>query len=353
MGKEGELPTTPKDGGGWWLRRSSTMKNPDKARKPSWVKKALGRGGSQDDTAAGSSPPMSPITPTSAPDTPTSDGASPTEAAPPLKRNSTAPVAKKTAMTTLTLTSKAAPPARNMTQAMEAAGNWNNAPLSPPAEMDMAPMGGQWEKQVTVASPPSPPSSRPNSELISPSATMPSSMLMPSQPTTTATSSPPAMPLPRPPSPISENDNKSDGSNYSDDVPDQSSLKKSAAAHSMTTISVTMKGPMMTRTSMIGGEDEVIYSEDDRLLISEEDWGEYVDEFDDDSSDQGSGHYTYDEGYKLIDQMYEDEDSSDDIDETYAEHELKNMMTIMDIELALKNLFPSEQFMLGEEIYAH
>ncbi|KAF3929924.1 hypothetical protein AA313_de0203712 [Arthrobotrys entomopaga] len=117
----------------------------------------------------------------------------------------------------------------------------------------------------------------------------------------------------------------------------------------MTTIQVSMKAPIMPPKPVVI-EDEVIYDEGDRLLIDEEDWGEYVDG-DDSSSDEFS-YYTYDEGYNAIDQMYED-DFADNGDETYAEHELKNMMTIMDIEMALRNLFPYEKFMLGEEIMAH
>ncbi|KAF3232062.1 hypothetical protein TWF191_004038 [Orbilia oligospora] len=94
--------------------------------------------------------------------------------------------------------------------------------------------------------------------------------------------------------------------------------------------------------SVIVVEEEVVYDEEDRLLIREEDWGEYNEE---DSDSDSEPHYTYDEGYQLIDQMY-DEDFADDVDEVCGDLEVKNMMTMMDIEAAIKNLFPTDSFMV-------
>ncbi|KAK6348047.1 hypothetical protein TWF718_005867 [Orbilia javanica] len=245
----------------------------------------------------------------------------------------------------------------------------DQAPLSPPQSSSEAVAPWHNEQPITVIVPLSPPASRPTSELITippnppPASSLPSpppTSALPSPPPTSALpsppptcalpspppSAPPSIPLPRPPSPESViDDNASDGSHYDDD---EVSLKSPALSPIPTIITPTKALKMTIPTPLkqqpiIVVEEEVVYDEEDRLLIREEDWGEYNEE---DSDSDSEPYYTYDEGYRLIDQMYED-DFADDVEEVCAEHELKNMMTMMDIEAAIKNLFPTDSFMVA------
>ncbi|KAK6501388.1 hypothetical protein TWF481_009228 [Arthrobotrys musiformis] len=252
------------------------------------------------------------------------------------------------------------------------------APLSPPQSSSEA--EAPWENQqpVTVVVPLSPPASRPTSELITapphppPLSSLPSlppTSALPSPPPTCALpspppSAPPSIPLPRPPSMSSDvDDNASDGSHYDDD---DVSMKSPAMSPIPTIVTPTralkmtipfpvkqypvyaagiamkQQNSLPEKQTVVVVEEEVVYDEEDRLLIREEDWGEYNEE---DSDSDSEPYYTYDEGYRLIDEMYDD-DFAEDVDEICREQELKNMMTMMDIEAALKNLFPAGSFMV-------
>lgn len=363
--KSESAPATPsaasESAGSWWSvkRTPSTATRKQSVSRKSWIKKAFGGRDVPPVPEAEAVPAAS--TPGDSPTEKPYDPVCPWETeAEPLRKQS-APVAPNSPPAApVAVRSKSEGAVQNPDTA-----RWNSQPASPPSsDHSVRPFENQ-PNPITV--PLSPPASRPNSELLSAvsptsgqhlpshistfSSTPPSRNHLPSPPHSAVLpspppSAPPSIPLPRPPSPPSEDGNLSDGSHYDDDEFEA----KSPIKHKHT-IQIVVKAPTKQPPTIIV-EEEVIYDEEDRLLISEDDWGEYVEECDDDSSDLDGPHYTYDEGYKLIDQMYED-DFADDLDEIYGEHELKNMMTMMDIELALKNLFPSEQFMLGGEIYAH
>ncbi|KAJ6263060.1 hypothetical protein Dda_1619 [Drechslerella dactyloides] len=137
---------------------------------------------------------------------------------------------------------------------------------------------------------------------------------------------PPTIPLPRPPSLASDFSNDSDGSHYLEE-PNYQEMQ-------------------LTRQPIVI-EDEVMYDEEDRLLIREEGWGEYLKEYDA-GSDDDEPYYTYDEGYRLIDQMYE-EDFADDVEEELSEEEWQRMLTTGDLDSVLKAFFPDEMLLGGEQ----
>ncbi|KAF3916394.1 hypothetical protein ABW21_db0206848 [Orbilia brochopaga] len=228
---------------------------------------------------------------------------------------------------------------------------WDDSPRSARTNEQSRPWGGPG-KHVPI----SPPTTRPSSEVMSAGPlSRRSTSELPTPPTTAGSdlpspppsailpfgrysnmfhypppsAPPPTIPLPRPPSLTSDFSNDSDGSHYDEEEKYQN--KK---------LSKKIKEPIVV-------EDDVMYSEEDRLLIREEAWGENVKEYDDGASDDDEPYYTYDEGYRLIDQMY-DEDFADDVEEDLSEEEWQRMLTTGDLDSVLKAFFPEEMLLGGE-----
>ncbi|KAK6341469.1 hypothetical protein TWF696_008542 [Orbilia brochopaga] len=224
---------------------------------------------------------------------------------------------------------------------------WDDSPRSARTTEQARPWSGPGKHQ-----PISPPTTRPSSEVMSAGPlSRRSTSELPTPPTTSASdlpspppsailpfgrfsnafhypppsAPPPTIPLPRPPSLTSDFTGDSDGSHYDEEEKYQDRK---------------IKEPIVV-------EDDVMYSEEDRLLIREEAWGEDIKQYDDDASDDDEPHYTYDEGYRLIQQIY-DEDFDDDVDEELSEEEWKRMLTTGDLDSVLKAFFPEEMLLGGE-----
>lgn len=370
-------PSTPAEStGSWWSVKRAPSSRKTGSRK-SWIKNTFGLGrGAQTpaehaeiEISAPIQPPPStakeaPTLTSTVPDIPLDskayDPVCPWDEPAGARKTSAPVVVPSQARPTTLLSVRSKSEAASNTLKVADVCPWEEqAPLSPPQSSSEAVAPWQNQQPITVVVPLSPPASRPNSELITappnppPTSSLPSpppTSTLPSPPPTYALpspppSAPPSIPLPRPPSPDSViDDNASDGSHYDDD---EISLK-SPSLNPIPTIITPTKALKMTipfpvkQQPVIVVEEEVVYDEEDRLLIREEGWGEYNEE---DSDSDSEPYYTYDEGYRLIDQMY-DEDFADDVDEVCGDHELKNMMTMMDIEAAIKNLFPTDSFMV-------
>ncbi|KAK6518184.1 hypothetical protein TWF506_005343 [Arthrobotrys conoides] len=370
-------PSTPAEStGSWWSVKRAPSSRKTGSRK-SWIKNTfgLGRGAQTPENAEMeiSAPIQTSPTSTKEATTPASlvpDTPSDSKAYDPVcpwdepaggRKTSAPAVVQSQARPTAHLAARSKSEVASSTLKVADVCPWEEeAPLSPPQSSSEAVAPWHNQQPMTVIVPLSPPASRPTSELIitappnpPPTSSLPSpppTSALPSPPPTYALpspppSAPPSIPLPRPPSPDSViDDNASDGSHYDDD---EISLRSPSLSPIPTIITPT-KALKMTipfpvkQQPVIVVEEEVVYDEEDRLLIREEDWGEYNEE---DSDSDSEPHYTYDEGYQLIDQMY-DEDFGDDVDEVCGDLEIKNMMTMMDIEAAIKNLFPTDSFMV-------
>ncbi|KAF3192634.1 hypothetical protein TWF788_000243 [Orbilia oligospora] len=369
-------PSTPAEStGSWWSVKRAPSSRKTGSRK-SWIKNTfgLGRGAQTPSENAEmeisaplqNPPPTKEVSPVALliPDTPPEskayDPVCPWDEPAGGRKTSAPAVVQSQARPTAPLAVRSKSEAASSTLKVADVCPWEgDAPLSPPQSSSEAVAPWNSQQPMTVVIPLSPPASRPNSELITAPPNPPPTSSLPSPPPTSALpsppptyalpspppSAPPSIPLPRPPSPDSViDDNASDGSHYDDD---EVSLKSPSFSPIPTIITPT-KALKMTipfpvkQQSVIVVEEEVVYDEEDRLLIREEDWGEYNEE---DSDSDSEPHYTYDEGYQLIDQMY-DEDFADDVDEVCGDLEVKNMMTMMDIEAAIKNLFPTDSFMV-------
>ncbi|KAK6358123.1 hypothetical protein TWF730_007478 [Orbilia blumenaviensis] len=394
-------PSTPaaESTGSWWSVKRAPSSRKTGSRK-SWIKNTFGLGRAQTPaesaepaTAAVAAPAPAPASPPPAKETSASTTAVPDTLLdgkeydpvcpwdePSGPRKTSAPVglpSQVRPVVPLAARSKSEAAVGNTLKVVDICPWEEQAPISPPQSSSETVAPWQNQQPTTVIVPLSPPASRPNSELISAPPNPPPTSSLPSPPPTSALpsppptyalpspppSAPPSIPLPRPPSPDSViDDNASDGSHYDDD---EISLKSPSLSPIPTIITPTkalkmtipfpirpirqqpvkqqpVKQQPVKQQPVIVAEEEVVYHEEDRLIIREEDWGEYNEE---DSDSDNEPYYTYDEGYRLIDQMYED-DFADDVDEVCSDHDLKNMMTMMDIEAALKNLFPTDSFML-------
>ncbi|KAK6532518.1 hypothetical protein TWF281_006707 [Arthrobotrys megalospora] len=360
-------PSTPatESTGSWWSVKRAPSSRKTGSRK-SWIKNTFGLGRAQTpaesaEAAAAAPAPATKESPTSTstvPDTPPEskayDPVCPWDETSNARKTSAPAVVPSQArpVAALSVRSKSET-ASNTLKVVDVCPWEEQEPLSPPQSSSEAVAPWHNQQPVSVIVPLSPPASRPNSELISAPPNPPPTSALPSPPPTCALpspppSAPPSIPLPRPPSPDSViDDNASDGSHYDDD---EISLKSPSLNIPLIitptkALKMTIPSPIKQQPVILV-EEEVVYDEEDRLLIREEDWGEYNE---DDSDSDSEPYYTYDEGYRLIDQIYED-DFAEDVDEVCGDHELKNMMTMMDIESALKNLFPTESFMLDAPI---